>query len=460
MFFYVNCDSAKYTKERKFTDFSQKNTLGSDFDIDNLKKIEYNKVEYEIWRFPMKKLLALFLAALLLFCMVACKKNEETAEDSDENKLTSEEMIKDYFVYEVAEDGNYKIVDFTYIGKDQIEVTIPAQLGEGVNQRPVTEIAENAFKAKHNISTVKIPESVVVIGAHAFYDCDYMTSIVIPASVKKIGTGAFESCSALVTVTLNAGLLEIEDAAFMSCGKLGAVTLPNTLLSIGAGAFKECDALTAVTIPASVFSIGDAAFFGCDALASLKVEDRVATGNDTLLAAMREAVLKYVAENENVDAPETFAELKNVLESLGYYLGEAKDDGCKYIWDKNTNQIYGSINAADAELVAKANAIIAEALTDEASAYNHASSLNALDLFLRTKEIELSKLNVSVAANRYSWSNVIGFLYDQELGEAIFANCPALTDITVSANSYAAFYLNDCGFELPAPVVPETTPEA
>jgi hypothetical protein len=99
-------------------------------------------------------------------------------------------------------------------------------------------------------------------------------------------------------------------------------------------------------------------------------------------------------------------------------------------------------------------------LADEKSAYHSASSINALDLFLRTEEIELFKLNTSVEANRYSWSSMISFLYDQELGEAIFANCPVLTDLTVEANSYFGIYLADCGYEISAPVAPEVTPEA
>ena len=403
----------------------------------------------------MKKLLALLLAALLIFCMAACKKEETAENETEENKAVSQELTKDDFVYAVAEDGNYKIVDFTYTGVEMVDVVIPGTIGEEANQRPVTEIDVEAFKAKHNIQSVKIPETVTRIGAHAFYDCEYLTEIEIPASVTEIGVGAFETCSSLAKVTLNEGLLAIKTFAFASCAKLASVTLPESLLSIGDGAFKECDALTEIAIPASVISIGEAAFFGCDALATATVKSSVNEADDAFLSEMYSIMTTYLTESEK-DAPETFAELKALLEDLGYYMGEAKDDGCKYIWNKNTNRIAGAINAADAELVAKCNAALEAAEKDESNPYVPAS-LNALELFLKDQELEISKLNVSVEDNKYSYAALNGFMYYQDLGAAIFANCPALTAVNVDANSYFAAYAEDAGY---AVVVIEPAPEA
>lgn len=404
----------------------------------------------------MKKLLALLLAALLIFCMAACKKDKAKADDTDNNKAASDQMTKDYFVYDVSEDGNYKIVDFTYTGIEKIDVKIPEQLGEDVNQRAVTEIADEAFKSLHNIKSVTLPSTVIRIGEHAFYDCDFLTAIKIPASVTSIGFGAFESCSTLETVELSQGLLMIDDSAFASCVKLSKITLPEGLLAIGDGAFQECDALTAIEIPASVISIGDAAFFGCNTLASLTVKHVENKTDAAFIEALRTAKDEYLTENK-LDAPETFAELKVVMEAMGFYMAEIKDEGCKYVWDKNANVIYGAINAADAELVAKCNAALAAAAADEKNPYVPAS-INALELFLKEKELEVKKLNISVNVNKYAWSQLDEFLCYLDLGQAIFANCPALTTVVAEDGTHFANYLKDAGYTLT--VIPEATPAA
>ena len=54
-----------------------------------------------------------------------------------------------------------------------------------------------------------IPDSVTIIGANTFYNCNSITSLTIPDSVTSIGTYAFYGCTGLKTVTIGKGLREL-----------------------------------------------------------------------------------------------------------------------------------------------------------------------------------------------------------------------------------------------------------
>jgi len=219
----------------------------------------------------MKKFLALTLAAILLLCMISCgNKDDDETIDTDVNDVENDALAGDVLVYGdfeygVNESGDYEILGYTYNGSEKIDVDIPSS----INSRPVTGIADDAFKAITSIKSVKIPDSITYIGNYAFFDCDYITELVIPSSVVSIGVGAFMECAALEKITLPEGLTEIADYTFMYCESLKEIKLPETLTAIGDGAFWKCDSITEVTVPASVKTIGDTAFIYCENLASI-----------------------------------------------------------------------------------------------------------------------------------------------------------------------------------------------
>ncbi|MBQ7368359.1 MAG: collagen-like protein, partial [Clostridia bacterium] len=104
-------------------------------------------------------------------------------------------------------------------------------------------IANYAFYAYWNLTSIAIPDSVTSIGAYAFYDCEGLTSVTIGDSVTSIGAVAFQSCYSLKSVTIG-----------------------ESVISIGSSAFKNCSELTSIVIPDSVTSIGGMAFYGCSKL--------------------------------------------------------------------------------------------------------------------------------------------------------------------------------------------------
>ena len=127
-------------------------------------------------------------------------------------------------------------------GQDYQEVGIP----EGV------EILANwAFAQCQRLEWVSLPQTLRIIGEHAFRECVSLTEITIPDGVKEIRGGTFFGCSALGTATLPPGLREIGAYAFSCCDSLREIVIPDGVQALGRGAFEGCSALCRAELPAS-----------------------------------------------------------------------------------------------------------------------------------------------------------------------------------------------------------------
>lgn len=173
-----------------------------------------------------------------------------------------------------------------------------------------------------------IPEEVVGIGYHAFYECDSLRAITIGANVERIDGSAFYRCDSLRYLTVGENVEEIAEGAFDTCRSLveiynksaldiqtgedthgeiakwaihvykeedgslitkdengcvlyqngadkvlikyegtdDAPILPEDLTGIDARAFMNCTTVKNVNLPDTVKRIGTEAFTGCTAL--------------------------------------------------------------------------------------------------------------------------------------------------------------------------------------------------
>lgn len=82
-----------------------------------------------------------------------------------------------------------------------------------------------------------VPDTVQMIGDHAFYNAKNLTEVVLPQ-----------------------GLLVVDDYAFTGCSQLAGVSFPEGLLRIGAGAFGDSKGLFGSDLPDSLISMGHGAF--------------------------------------------------------------------------------------------------------------------------------------------------------------------------------------------------------
>ena len=157
-------------------------------------------------------------------------------------------------------------------------------------------IGTNAFYGCNNLTSIVVPDNVMLIEDEAFRECVNLTSAIIGNNVKSIGTKAFFGCSNLTTVVNGGALKEIKKEAFSGCGNLSNINIPNTVTRIFSGVFDDCNslpiengikyadtyavnvinkALTSYSLKPSTRFIGNCAFLGCKSVKSITIPNGV-----------------------------------------------------------------------------------------------------------------------------------------------------------------------------------------
>jgi hypothetical protein len=220
------------------------------------------------------------------------------------------------FTYEVISLGgggsapNETYVQITQYNGSQEIVTIPEYI-EGL---PVCSIGSRAFSPWDRnlpLTTINFPNTIKIIGDHAFYrTCPKLVNVTIPSQVNFIGDGAFSECASLENINVDnnnqnflsengvlfnknktilhqfpagksgaynipVGVTTLPWDAFLSSEKLTEVTMPTTVTYIGPSCFNHCSSLQKINIPRSVTAINDTTFAGCISLNSIELPDTI-----------------------------------------------------------------------------------------------------------------------------------------------------------------------------------------
>ena len=171
----------------------------------------------------------------------------------------------------------------------------------------VTGIGDNVFWNNQNITSIKIPNSIVEIGSNAFANClslgdvyisdleswcnitfnsnplgnvanlwlnnEMVTTLVIPASVTEIKQHSFEGCKSIQTVVFHNSVTKIGRNAFFLCLNIETLTIPDSVTDIDDWAFYWCSSLESVTIGEGLKNMGGQIFFECYSLKTLVFVD-------------------------------------------------------------------------------------------------------------------------------------------------------------------------------------------
>ena len=90
--------------------------------------------------------------------------------------------------------------------------------------------------------------TVNAIDNEAFFSCSGLTSVTMPNSVMMIGNDAFSGCRGLTDITFSDCLESIGDRAFYNCSSITSIVIPDNVQTIGYVAFLQCNKLSNVTV--------------------------------------------------------------------------------------------------------------------------------------------------------------------------------------------------------------------
>lgn len=162
----------------------------------------------------------------------------------------------------------------------------------------VISIGDHAFYNYKGITSVSIPNSVKSIGNWAFCGCAELTSITIPDSVISIGVSAFHDTALYNNVSnwdngvlyigkhlikakqniskdyaIKEGTITISPYAFALCSNITNGTLPNSVVSVGELAFMSCSGLTSAYIGDALINLPYDVFSGCSSISTVTVSE-------------------------------------------------------------------------------------------------------------------------------------------------------------------------------------------
>ena len=197
--------------------------------------------------------------------------------DSRSVKVRGDATVGNVIVYT---EENGEIITFpsdamSLFGSSITSHTMSGKTGTITFSSNISFIGKKAFAEKYFLTSITLPETIVVIDEEAFRDCWYLQDFKVPSSVTAIGKDAFANCYKITGISLPSAVKTIPEGAFRGCAAMRSVSFGNQVTGIGNKAFADCNKLADLTIPASVKSIGNNAFDNCNAFTRMTFESTV-----------------------------------------------------------------------------------------------------------------------------------------------------------------------------------------
>lgn len=196
--------------------------------------------------------------------------NERDNKNSDWSEVIPfQKAYESGCLFQLRNNAEYELIKGVGTGNIVLEDTF--------RKKPVTAIAEGAFKGLKYMTGIEIGDYVEMIADSAFYNCTGLVSIDIPDTVVSIGKSAFENCKSLASVELSSAVTKIQEHTFAYCRELSDFNWNGAKIEeIGESAFSDCAALVQIEIPESVKAIGPYAFASNSKLEEIHIGKNVA----------------------------------------------------------------------------------------------------------------------------------------------------------------------------------------
>ena len=179
------------------------------------------------------------------------------------------------------------------------------------------------YPAGRENASYDIPNSVIDIYNHAFYNSLNLECVNIPSSVVSLGEYAFAACVGFKEISIPDSITTIEPCSFAWCRNLEKVNLPNTIKYISNGAFQYCLSLKDIKLPNSLVSIGAYAFESCETLIDIKLPNRISKISWNLFAFCSNLESVYIPNSVDVIEEDSFYDCEKL--SAIYYQGTEED---------------------------------------------------------------------------------------------------------------------------------------
>lgn len=165
------------------------------------------------------------------------------------------------------------------------------------------------FSGCTNLVSIKLPNSITIIGTSAFDNCSSLTYISCDfESITEIGSRAFYNCSLLELgdIVLN-NVNIIWRGAFYNCYKLRSVVITSDLNALGTdgwsyGTFENCTGLRSIVLPHTIATIYRYTFRGCTALETVACNAITPPTIDSAIFSGCTALENIYVPDESVEA--------------------------------------------------------------------------------------------------------------------------------------------------------------
>uniref|UniRef100_UPI003F4B25B2 leucine-rich repeat domain-containing protein n=1 Tax=Brachyspira catarrhinii TaxID=2528966 RepID=UPI003F4B25B2 len=219
-----------------------------------------------------------------------------------------------------------------------------------LSRTDIIKLADNSFTDNKNLIHVKLPDTIITIGASAFSGCLVLKTINFPDSIIEISQEAFKSCRSLYLADISkTKMTMINNGIFNDCASLVTIILPETIINgINSKAFYDCVSLKTINIPSKTEIIGDAVFYNCKSLESIRLNANIIGIGDRVFSGC--SVLKNIeyAGNKSSDITSIGIDIFDAqLTAINLYLPNVKsDDGSwdnflGYDWKNKGSIIFG-----------------------------------------------------------------------------------------------------------------------
>lgn len=291
------------------------------------------------------------------------------------------------------------------------------------NTPNLTSIGRGAFGEFSNLESIKLPNSLIMIGDIAFVCCTSLEKIEFPNTLTTIGDSAFYGCEKLESIELPDSLTTLGGGAFDYCEALKSIKLSAAMTSIPGCAFMYA-AIESVTIPAGITEISDFAFGGCPNLKAINVE----------------------ADNSNYCSVDGVLFNKDKTALMQYPIG--KEDAAYTVPDTVTSILGGAFCYAESltditlpdflttieEEAFSGTKIKSITIPDTVTKINSWTFGECEDLTSVIIPDSVTEIGSYAFENCSSLADVTLSDSLKNIGEYAFAECPLLTDITIPAS--------------------------